>query len=84
ICNACRADIRKHKVPNNALVRGTWVGEVPKELSDLRFMECMLVARVQHTCTFVHISNGMRKMKANVIAFENPTPLIYKHLPPPR
>ncbi|KAK0501947.1 hypothetical protein EDD18DRAFT_1065669, partial [Armillaria luteobubalina] len=77
ICDACRSDLRKCRIPTNALARGTWIGEVPRQLSDLRFMERMLIARVRHTCTFVRIKNGMRKMKANVIAFENPTPLVY-------
>ncbi len=84
ICDTCRADIRKRRIPADALARGTWIGNVPRQLSELRFMERMLIARVRHTCTYVRISNGMKKMKANVIAFENPTPLVYDHLPPPR
>ncbi|KAK0431125.1 hypothetical protein EV421DRAFT_1893411 [Armillaria borealis] len=70
-------------MPEHALARGTWLGEVPPVLQDLTFMEKMLIARMRHTCAFVQISTGMRKMKANVIAFENPTPKIYDILPPP-
>ena len=43
-----------------------------------------LVARVRHTCAYVKVASGMRKMIANVVAFESPTPKIYTVLPPPR
>ena len=84
ICDSCRATIRKNKVPRNALARGFWIGPMPPELSSLRYMERMLIARVRHTCCFVTISSGMRKMKANAIAFESPIPKVYACLPPPR
>ena len=47
-------------------------------------MEKILVARVRHTCAYVKVASGMRKMKANVVAFESPMPKIYAVLPPPR
>jgi hypothetical protein len=84
VCSACRASLRQAKVPRLALAKGMWLGEIPEELSNLRFVERMLVARVRHTCCYVKIATGGRKMKANVIAFETPMPKIYSHLPPPR
>ena len=42
------------------------------------------MAKIRHTCTFLKVASGMRKMKANIVAFESPVPKIYNILPPPR
>jgi hypothetical protein len=84
ICDTCRKDIRKGKVPRLALANNLWLGKVPDELKKLRFVEKILISRVRHTCAFVKVASGMRKMKANVVAFESPIPKIYSVLPPPR
>ncbi|KAJ3872530.1 hypothetical protein F5051DRAFT_463411 [Lentinula edodes] len=74
VCNECRASIRKGNVPKYALAHGLWLGDVPDVLKKLRYIERLLIARVRYSCCFVRISNGRTKMKANVIAFESPTP----------
>ena len=84
ICDGCRSDVRRGKVLRLALARGLWLGKVPVVLDNLTFVEKLLVARVRHTCAFVKVSSGMRKMKANIVAFESPIQKIYKILPPPR
>ena len=84
ICEDCRAHIRQGKVPRLALARGLWLGKVPPVLGNLTFVEKLLVARVRHTCAFVKVASGMRKMKANIVAFESPIQKIYNILPPPR
>ncbi|PPQ75527.1 hypothetical protein CVT24_013233 [Panaeolus cyanescens] len=84
ICDTCRRCIREGKVPRLALANGLWIGQVPVQLKRLRFAERLLVARIRHTCAYVKVASGMRKMKANVIAFENPIPKVYNKLPPPR
>ena len=84
ICDSCRADVRNGKVPRLALARGLWLGKVPPQLSCLTFVEKLLVAKIRHTCAFVKVASGMRKMKANIVAFESPVPKIYNILPPPR
>jgi hypothetical protein len=84
VCDGCRRDIRKGKVPRLALANNLWIGKVPDVLKNLRYVEKILVARVRHTCAYVKVASGMRKMKANVVAFESPTPKIYTVLPPPR
>ena len=66
------------------MAQNLWIGTVPEELKCLRFVEKILIARVHHTCSFVKVASGMRKMKANVVAFESPIPKIYEILPPPR
>ena len=55
----------------------------PEVLKNLRYVEKILVARDRHTCAYVKVASGMRKMKVNVVAFESPTPKIYFVLPPP-
>ena len=82
ICNDCRSSLRKNKVPRFALAKGLWLGNVPEVLSSLRFVERMLVARIRHSSCCVRIASGMRKMKANAIAFQTPIPVIFNILPP--
>ena len=84
VCDHCRSSIRNGKVPRLALANNLWLGKVPEELKSLRFVEKLLIARVRHTCSYVKVASGMRKMKANIIAFESPVPKIYDTLPPPR
>ena len=84
ICHGCRVDVRIGKVPRLALSNNLWLGAVPNVLKNLTFVEKILVARVRHTCAFVKVASGMRKMKANIVAFESPIQKIYNILPPPR
>jgi hypothetical protein len=83
ICNTCRFAIRKGKAPQNALANGLWLGQVPKVLSDLWFIEKLLIARLRHNCCFVRVASGMRKMTSHVVAFQAPIPKLYSVLPPP-
>ena len=84
VCSGCRGDLRKGKVPKLALSKNLWLGTVPDVLKKLTFVEKILVAKVRHTCAFVKVASGMRKMKANIVAFESPIQKIYNVLPPPR
>jgi hypothetical protein len=84
ICNPCRASVRTGKMPKYALAKGIWLGQVPQELSSLRYIEKMLVARVRHNQCTIKIASGMHKMKANAIAYQSPIPKIYNMLPPPK
>jgi len=83
ICNLCHKSILKGKMPSFALANGKWIGKVPDELQNLSYAEQLLIARVRHNRCLVRVSSGMRKMRANVISFANPTPKIYNILPPP-
>jgi hypothetical protein len=84
ICNSCRGSIRNGKIPKLALANGLWIGDIPPQLKCLNFVEKMLVARIRHTCAYVKVASGMRKMTANVVAFQSPVPKVYTMLPPPR
>ena len=83
ICTDCRSTIRKGKIPNHALANGLWIGKVPKALSELRFIEKLLIARLRHNCCFVRVASGMRKMTSHVVAFQAPIRKMYNILPPP-
>lgn len=83
VCISCANCIRQQKIPKNALANGLWIGDIPKELSDLTWIEKRLIARVRLLTYVVQVSSGRQKMKGNVIAFANPTPKIYSILPPP-
>ena len=77
-----------HK-PKISLSRGLWIGAVPHQLKCLRYFERLLVAHVRHnrcvSCVSVGSAkiNGMSKMVANAITFEQPVPKVYTVLPPP-
>ncbi|KDQ25055.1 hypothetical protein PLEOSDRAFT_1078941 [Pleurotus ostreatus PC15] len=61
--------------------QGLWLGAVPAELQDLRFVEKLVIARVRYSNCFVRVSSGFRKMIANALAFESPVPKVYTRLP---
>ncbi len=83
VCQDCAESVRRRKLPKKALANGLWLGEVPKELSDLTFAEQLLIARVRINRFAVKVESGMHKTKCNIIAFQNPVPQIYDTLPPP-
>lgn len=49
ICDTCRVSIRNGKVPRISLANNLWIGSVPEELSSLRYVEKILIARVSST-----------------------------------
>ena len=83
VCSDCRENIHKGRVPHFALAKGFWIGTVLKELSDLSWVERMLIARVRHNSCFVRVASGHRQMVAHAVAFESPMQKIYDTLPPP-
>ena len=82
ICMSCKQFLQKGRTPTYALAKGLWLGNIPLQLQNLSFAEQLLIARVRHNKCIVRVSSGMHKMKANAIMFENPTPKIYRALPP--
>ena len=84
ICLKCKQSLKQNKLPLESLANGHWLGEIPLQLKDLSYAEKLLVTRVRHNYCVVRVSMGMHKMKANAIAFRNPTPKIYDILPPPK
>ena len=84
VCDNCRKYLRKGQVPRNALATGLWIGAIPDELSSLKFMERLLIARVRINSCFVRVAaSGLKKMTSHVIAFESPVQKVYHRLPPP-
>jgi len=53
ICDDCRKRLRNGHVPRNALANGLWIGVVPNELSSLKFMERLLIARMHINSCFI-------------------------------
>src|SRR5882757_9254951 len=84
VCESCRKNIRLGKVPRCALTNGLWIGGVPEELHNLRYIEKLLIQKVCVNGCFICVaSSGMRKMVAHAIAFEAPVAKVYNILPPP-
>ena len=83
VCHECVSFLEKKVMPPMALANGLWVGNVPKELSDLTFVERLLVSRVRSNRCIVHVLKGGWKMRANAIMFPTPIPKLCNILPPP-
>ena len=83
VCHECVSFLEKKVMPPMALANGLWVGNVPKELSDLTFVERLLVSRVRSNRCIVHVLKGGWKMRANAIMFPTPVPKLCNILPPP-
>jgi len=47
VCDDCRKNLRKGKIPRHALANGLWLGAVPPELSCLSFVERLLIVHVR-------------------------------------
>ena len=67
VCHECIKFLEKKVIPPNALANGLWVGNIPKELSDLTFVERLLVSQVQSNHCIVHVLKSGWKMQANAI-----------------
>lgn len=83
----CMAALKHNHKPKFALSRGLWIGAVPPQLKCLQCFERLLVANVRHNRCVFHVSvgsskiNGMSKMVANAITFEQPVLKLYMVLP---
>ncbi|KAI0281332.1 hypothetical protein BC826DRAFT_923179, partial [Russula brevipes] len=54
-------------IPRNALAGGIWLGDVPIELSGLKFIERLLVARVRINGCYIRVAaSGLRKMTSHI------------------
>ena len=83
VCRECVSYLERKVMPPTALANGLWVGQVPKVLSDLTFVERLLISRVRSNRCIVHVLKGGWKMRANAIMFPTPVPKICNILPPP-
>ena len=83
VCCECVSFLKKKVMPPMALANGLWVGNAPKELSELTFVERLLIARVRSNHCIVHVLKGGWKMRANAIMFPSPVPKACNILPPP-
>ena len=89
ICTTCFNAIRRRRVPMRSLANGTWIGSIPLVLSQLTFVEKLLVSKYRHNACVVEVRQGngapgQRKMRANAIIFPQPIDKVYSALPPPR
>ncbi|KAI0733013.1 hypothetical protein BC629DRAFT_1302069, partial [Irpex lacteus] len=84
VCSTCMLSLGKNSVPILALANGRWLGEVPTVLSELNFMEKILVARYHHNCSIIRVHKGPCKMRANCIVFAQPVAKLLSVLPMPR
>ena len=82
-CLDCIRHLENKKMPPMALANGFWVGDIPKELSSLTFVERLLISCVQSNRCIVHVLKGGWKMRANAIMFPTPIPRVCNILPPP-
>ncbi len=84
VCNPCYNGIKAKKLTRHALANGLWIGEVPRELQELNFVEKLVIARYRHNVCVVRVDKGQRKMCANAVVFPQPVAKFHDILPPPR
>lgn len=84
ICKPCLGGIQTRRLPRHALANGLWIGDRPDVLARLGFLEKLLIAKYWHNICVVQLSQGQRKMRANVIVYPQPVIKMFTMLPPPR
>ena len=82
-CPKCIKSLQAGSLPNEALASGMWLGNVPPELSTLRFAEKLLISRIRRNVCVGRIASGGHKLISKAVMFTNPLPKIYVALPPP-
>ncbi|KAJ3488850.1 hypothetical protein NLI96_g2564 [Meripilus lineatus] len=83
LCKDCFGSLRRKRVPQRALVNGTWIGDVPPALSRLNFAERMLIPKHRHNTCVVRVAvSKHKKMTANAIVFPQPVAEFAALLPP--
>jgi hypothetical protein len=83
MCISCHKHLKKGESPAMALANGLWLGKVPAEMTNLTFVEKILISRIRHNWCIVKIAKGRYKMQANAISFQNPISKVCDVLPPP-
>ncbi|KAJ7441883.1 hypothetical protein FB451DRAFT_1057968 [Mycena latifolia] len=84
VCVDCEIALVNHKIPKNVLALHNWIGQVPDQLKDLKYAECLMIARVRHNRCVVRVNSGRVRMSANAIMFSQPVVKVYNKLPPSR
>jgi hypothetical protein len=88
LCEMCKADLQKSKIPRFSAANKMWIGDVPFELTDLTIPEMRLISIYRHNSCIIKlkpISGDIRSaqsaLKGNVITFEQHVSNIAKSLP---
>ncbi|KAI5892451.1 uncharacterized protein SCHCODRAFT_02667910 [Schizophyllum commune H4-8] len=84
ICPSCRKSITHGNMPRNALANNLWLGDVPPELQNLRYVERMLIQRMRHNACFIRVGGSYQKLIAHAVSFPVSSRKVYAALPPTR
>ena len=88
ICDICKTDLKKGKIPRFSAGNKMWIGDVPKELRDLTIPEMRLIARCRHNSCIIKLKpvvndvlRAQSALRGNVITFAQHVSNIAKSLP---
>ena len=88
LCEMCKADLQKSKIPRFSAANKMWIGDVPDELTDLTIPEMRLIAMYRHNSCIIKlkavgndIQTAQSALKGNVITFVQHLSNIAKSLP---
>ncbi|KAJ8502956.1 hypothetical protein ONZ45_g11279 [Pleurotus djamor] len=91
VCMPCQSTLSKGKLPACALANGTFVGDVPIELSNLSVVEEAMIALCRTKCMVVQLREidgnrsspiNQKAIKGNIIVYPQDASSIAKILPP--
>ena len=88
LCEMCKADLQKSRIPRFSAANKMWIGDVPKELTDLTIPEMRLIAMYRHNSCIIKLKpigndtlSAQSALKGNVITFVQHLSNIAKSLP---
>lgn len=84
VCADCHESLQEGIIPELALVRGQWIGDLPDCLQCLNMVETLAIVLCQHNNCIVQVKMGQRKLSGNAVIFSQPVDKFYDVLPPPR
>ncbi|KAJ3487728.1 hypothetical protein NLI96_g3330 [Meripilus lineatus] len=82
VCTDCHECLVSGSVPEFALVRGQWIGELPDELRHLNLVEKLCISLFRHNNCVLQVKMGQRKLSGNAVVYSQPVDKFYDVLPP--
>jgi hypothetical protein len=81
-CTECHHALKVLRLPKASLANGNWVGETPKCLLELNFVEKLLVSKHHHNVCVVKVSQGHSRLRCNAVVHARPIQKVISFLPP--
>lgn len=88
ICGVCLRDLKKNVIPRYSAGNKMWIGDIPKELTNLTIPELRLIGKYRHNSCVIKLKSGscdgvgvQSALKGNVITFPQHLSNVLRKLP---